>query len=458
MFERKQRWGMAVNTPLIGRLGKPVAWSSVLLLCCFHSLARGEVRYALEVGGGRSDNITRVEQNEVAETIATAGIELAWSEQTQRIDGLAAVDLTYMHYVDDTYDAELLGTADGVVVFGIVPERFTWTLQDSFGQAQSDPFAPSTPETRENVNYLTTGPDLIVRFGRTSFARLFGRYSLTSYEESPLDADRLAGGVSFGWRPSARSEFALNAITERNEFQDLVGLNDYDRQYAFFSYGLEGARTEIVSEIGYTWIDHEDGRSNGGPLARIFVDRRLSPSTTLELTVGTQITDAGEVLQSTLEQGPVGGVTGITATEDPFENRYGTIEWNFSRNRTGLSIGFGWSEDRYERQTTFDRTRYVYDASMSRHLTPFLSAALFGTLTDEQFDTTGLEAEELRAGFSVLWAAGRRFGLNLIVERYDRETSNGVGQFVETRGFLTITYSPRGRVGEVRTRPLRNTI
>ncbi len=48
--------------------------------------------------------------------------------------------------MDDTYDSEVVGTANGTLAFGIVPETFNSRIvQDSFGQAQADPFGASTP-------------------------------------------------------------------------------------------------------------------------------------------------------------------------------------------------------------------------------------------------------------------------------------------------------------------------
>src|SRR5688572_10032717 len=160
--------------------------------------ARAELTGVAEAGVGYSDNIGRVPSNETDETIGTVGLELDWSERTRRIRGDATVDLSYYEYMDDTFDSEVLGTANGTLALAIVPETFQWVFQDSFGQAQSDPFAPASPTTREDLNYFSTGPDLTVRFGSTGFGRVFGRWSQTSYERSPLDAERTSGGVAVG--------------------------------------------------------------------------------------------------------------------------------------------------------------------------------------------------------------------------------------------------------------------
>lgn len=407
------------------------------------SPAWADLNYGIEAGVGYSDNIARVDVDETDETIGTLGLNLRWTERTRRIDGDATVDLSYFEYLDNTFDSEVLGTANGLLVLGIVPERFTWFFQDSFGQAQSDPFAPSTPETRENLNYFTTGPTLNFNFGSNTSLRLTGRYSATTYERSPLDAERTSVGAALARQLSASSEVAFNVVEESIDF-DAPASTDYDRRNAFLSYELDGARTDITAEAGYTWLERDEPGSEdtGGSLLNLSVIREISASSNLHLSLGTQLTDAGEALRGSLESGAVGGAD-ITASPDPFENRNVSLAWNFSRNRTDFSLGASWNEDRYEEQTQFDRTRMSYEAQFTRRLSPNLDFGLLATMGEEDFDSAGLDSEEVTAGASLTWRPGRTIGFRLTADRYDRNTSNGTGEYVENRYFLTVFLRPQ---------------
>lgn len=404
--------------------------------------AQAELDYSVDAGVGHSDNISRVSTNEIDETIATAGIDLTWDVSRPRLEGDATVDLSYFDYLDDTYGSEVVGTANGSAVFGLVPDRFTWLVQDSFGQARSDPFTPSTPGNRENVNYFTTGPDVIVALGTTGRARLFGRYSASQYERSPLDAERLTGGLAVARQLSARSEVAFNAVTERVEFKDDFN-TDQDRDNLFLSYTLQGARTNIQIEAGYTWLELEDGEETDGALLRVSLGRELSAASNVWLTFGSQLTDAAEALRASVS-GPttVGGVGDVTATADPFERRSVAAGWNFSRNRSSIDVGVAWDEDRYETQSALDRTTLAWNASFERDLSPLLTVGVLASLTDEDFDTTGQTADELRYGATLDWRFARRLGLRLLAERYDRDSSDPLGEYVENRVFLTLFYRP----------------
>jgi hypothetical protein len=416
----------------------PAAAGIVALLAM--APARAEITGVAEAGVGYSDNLGRVPTNETDETIGTVGLELDWTERSRRIRGDATADLSYFEYLDDTYDSELLGTANGTLALAIVPETLQWVFQDSFGQAQADPFAPTTPETREDLNYFSTGPDLTVRLGSTGFGRLFGRWSTTTYERSPLDADRTTGGVALGRRASPRSELSLNAMTESVDFDQAFN-PDFDRDSVYLGWNLDASRTTIDAQLGYTWLEREGADKTGNALVNIVVTRNVSASSALALTLGTQLGDAGDSLRTELQGGVVGGGgTQITASADPFENRLASLEWRYNRGRTGFTLGASWNEEEYETQTQLNRVRYAYTASVSRRLASTTDISLYGTFENEEFDNVNLDTDEVRLGAMVNWRAWRTLGLRLSAERYDRDTSNGTGEYQENRAFLTLAY------------------
>jgi hypothetical protein len=423
----------------MGRVRQACAAVGVATLTVCAS-ARAEVAATADVGVGYSDNIRRTETNEVNETIGAAGLNLDWRERTRRLRGDATIDLSYFEYLDDTFDSEVVGTGNGSLTLGIVPDTLHWVVEDTFGQARSDPFAPVTPDNREDLNYFSTGPDLIVRFGDTGFGRVFGRWSSTNYETSPLDAERTTGGISIGRRASSRTELTLNGVTERVTFDNPLS-PDYDRKSVFAGYKLDAARTSLTADLGYTWLDRDGSDdTTGSALVNITAARELSAASLLRLTLSSQLGDAGESLRGALSGEVVGGGGQITASSDPFENRLASLQWQFARNRTGFGLGVSWNQERYETQTLFDRTRYSYTASFSRQLSRTLDLELIATLDNEQFENVDLDTDEARFGVTLSWRAWRALGLRLLVERSDRNTSNGLGEYQENRAFLRLAY------------------
>jgi hypothetical protein len=136
----------------------------------------------------------------------------------------------------------------------------------------------------------------------------------------------------------------------------------------------------------------------------------------------------------------VGVGSQITATSDPFENRVASLEYRFARNRTGFTVGVSRTDDEYETQSQLDRKATVYSASFSRRLARTLDFSVSGALYDEDFSNTNQESEELRYGATLDWRAFRTIGWRLLVERYDRNTNDGSGEYTENRAFLTLAY------------------
>ena len=107
------------------------------------------LEYGLTAGYGHSDNVFRRSDEEIASDILTAGVELNWQADRTRVDADVRADIDFNHYlnVDENFDVDnqVLGNAHGQVTLGIVPEHFTWLIEDSFGQTQQDPLVPATP-------------------------------------------------------------------------------------------------------------------------------------------------------------------------------------------------------------------------------------------------------------------------------------------------------------------------
>ena len=77
----------------------------------------------------------------------------------------------------DTYDDEFLGGLDGTVYYRFIPERFAWSIEDNFAQIAVNGLAVDTPDNRQNLNYFTTGPDIILPLGARTALEVSGRYS-----------------------------------------------------------------------------------------------------------------------------------------------------------------------------------------------------------------------------------------------------------------------------------------
>ena len=427
---------------------------SVAALCAIlaGTAAQAEIDYEVETGVGHSSNITRTSDAEVSETLASLGLNGTWRTQSPRVQADVLADVSYVEYLDDTYDGEIIGTADANFIFGIVPETFTWQVQDSFGQARANPFEPVTPQNRENVNYFTTGPDFRVRLGDQMALQLYGRYSATNYERSQLDGDRKSVGFGLFRALSAASRIGINGVADKSEF-DAPTTPSYERRSAYFSYDLTAGRTQVSAQVGHSWLQVDGQDSDGGALVNLRVTREISSASSIVLSASQQFTDAAEALRAisggggSLDTGGgavaggSGGGGGVTASSAPYEGRDVSASWQFAKRRTTASLGATYNQSTYQTQTLLDRDRYAYYGNFSRQLRPMLSLILTGQYSQEKFDTAGFESDDWMGMLQLSWRTSRHFGWRLSAEYYDRSTSNGIGEYVETRGMLYFTYT-----------------
>src|SRR5271167_2717836 len=95
--------------------------------------------YGVDAGIGESDNVTLVSTNKISQTIAIADTDFDFKQQSRIFDVDAKGIFSYLDYLQNAYTGQLIGRFDGIGRAAVIPERLTWVLQESFGQAQIDP-------------------------------------------------------------------------------------------------------------------------------------------------------------------------------------------------------------------------------------------------------------------------------------------------------------------------------
>lgn len=399
--------------------------------------------YGVDAGIGETDNVTLASTDKVSQTIAITDADLDLKEQSRLFDVDAKGAFSYLDYLQNAYGNQLIGRFDGTAQASIVPERITWALQESFGQAQIDPFAAATPTNLENVNYVSTGPDFALRFGPTYFLDLTARYARTTYQSEPFDSNRLLGSAAFGLALSPQSNISLDATFTRVLFDNTIVNTDFDRSSAYGQYDAHGARTDLLVNLGVTKVD-QGAESLTGPDAKLQLSRKLSSASKLTFTFERNITDASTGF-ATLQSGAIGGiVTGPAALSlSNYTVTYGLADWEYARNRTTFGLSGSWEKDSYDGQPLQDLTHDTAQFRIDRRLSSVLSVQLIGSLY--RIDYTNIdytETDEL-IGASMTFREGRGLEIRLRCDHINHNVSGNNTGYSENRAFLTIGYRPR---------------
>ena len=405
--------------------------------------------YGADVGIGESDNVTLVETNKVSQTIAITDLDLDIKDQTRRFDVDAKGDFSYLDYLQKAYSNQLVGRFDGRADVALIPDRVIWVLTDSFGQSQIDPFTAVVPTNLQNINYVSTGPDVAFRLGPTLFLDLSARYAKTSYQTDPFDSNAVLGTVALGRALSAQSSISIDGSFDRMSFDNTVANTDFDRSSVYAHYEIQGARTELTANLGATKVD-QGLESFTGPDAKLRLLRKLSSVSTLTLTVGREITD-GSTAFANLQTGAAGGIPTSPATLSPnnYTETYGSVGWEYVRNRTAIGLSGTWEKDSYEGQPLQDVTRDTAEFRVERKLSSALTAQLLGRLYRNDYTSTDYAETDALVGGVLIFREGRGLEIKL---RYDHSFRSVSGVAVvpgvtagysENRAFLTVGYRPR---------------
>jgi hypothetical protein len=405
-----------------------------------------EVAGRIALGAAQTSNIRRAASNEESATIGMASADFSLQEKSRRLNADIAASAQYLRYPSNTYADEVVGIMHGHGTFGFVPNRIEWTVEDNFGQQQLDQAAPLTPENRENINYFSTGPDLTAALGGQTRLVLSGRYSLVDYQRSDFDNHRTGASVALLRQLSDSSAASLNVSSENIRYDNSLANQDFRRQQAYARYDAHAGRTNLSVDAGYNRVTGL-GTAFNEALVRVRLARVVSASSTVLLSGGQEISDAGNLLRQL--QGLNGqdsnrvefGTESLQQSNDPFTNRYASARWQFARHRTEFDVGLSRFQELHRTNASLNRVRSQADATLRRNLTPVITASLSVNYARATFDGLDPDYHELTASGAVEWRIGRRLDLRLQYDRFNRNGDVTANDYTENRILLSCGIS-----------------
>ena len=432
--------------------------------------------YGADAGLGETDNVNLARNNKVTQTIATVDADFDVKHRSSRLDVDAKGYFYDYEYLQSAYGNELLGRFDGVAHFALVPQRITWVLQDDFGQAALDPFAPTTPGNHEDVNYVSTGPDFALRLGGTGFLDANVRVARAIYQTSPFNSNRVLGSVTAGLKLSPRSTISVSGAAERVLFDNTVVNGDFSHTSAYLRYDIQGARTGISVDLGATKISQnasagtstividangkpisvpvtipQNAYTTTGPLARISVTRTLSSDARVTVSGGRELTDGISSFTS-IRSGALGvvGTASPMLTSSSYTSTFAAAAWQYQRNRTKIGLSANWEKDVYLSQAQFDVKRIGAEVNVSRKLSRAFALQVLGRYGKSDYPNPDLillaggspKFDDSLLAAILSWRHGRALEVRLRAEHSSRRTPGADLGYGENRLFLTVGYRP----------------
>ena len=401
-----------------------------------------QVEGELTLGGYWSDNIRQTRTNAQAGEVAQVGAKFLVHEQSRRIALDLDVNAAYEKYFGNQFNSGLVGGLHGSAAFALVPDLLIWRVEDTVSQGRISPFDSATPENRQNINYFRMGPDLQFRLNDRNTLTLDARYASVSYEVSPFDSNRYEGGLAFARAIGQGQILSLHARSESIKYQQFGSVADSDRREGFVRYDVRSERTVAVLDAGYTQVDLATGKQDGA-LARLSLERALTPMLHLRLHGGWQITDAASIFRDTLNQTRMGlDVQSAANTTETVEERRADADLAFEGRRTFASLGAVRSTENYQLTNSLDRRITRVSLAARRTLAGNLAAYLDGRYGSEHYDVSAARVIEKYGSLGLDWRAGRKLGVRLGYEIRSRSGNGPVIASEEQRVTLTASWQP----------------
>jgi len=406
-----------------------------------------ELEWSVNSAVGHTDNVTLVETDTVGQTVASVGGKIDLAREGSRFNAKLKGDGSYLKYLDDAYDDEFLGSAATTVLFAIAGDSLTWALDDSFGQATTDDFRPSTPDNRGHVNVFSTGPDFRLPISRGTDLVVSGRYQNSNYEVATnIDSHSWTGNAAVIRRLSTAVSWSINGSTSRVVYDDKDSAS-YNRQELFLRLATSGSRQKLMIDVGFGFLDQAD-QTDSKPLFRINWSRRLTPSWKLSANAASEYQNASDLFVggiSDLEDGTdLGGTQDIILTDQVQRNDSASLSLVFERPRTSLRLSGDIAQESFPDSAALDRDRWSVGAEASRRVTQRLEAFIAANYQKRDYAGTNEDDDTTQFTAGADWRLGRVIFLG-VEGGIRRRSGNTDFDYDETVYRAILSYRPSGR-------------
>ncbi|MDH3689328.1 MAG: hypothetical protein OEU36_07585 [Gammaproteobacteria bacterium] len=417
------------------RIGLSVTW---MLVSFSAENVMAEFDFEVQTGLVRTDNLGRLRDSEVDDAIAGAGVSIRYEEIRPNADVELLANVSYLEYLDNSFEPETLEAVSAAIEYTVIPDLFTWSLDDTSGQQILDPLQAITPSNREATNILATGPDISVRFGQRWTTTLGGRYIDNYYEIRELDNERLVGLLSVQRELSINRAISLEINTQRVEFDDTSLNDDYDRDNLYLLFTSETGHTAIEVSLGRTELRGLE-TTESGPLFALDASRQIGAYSELTGAIGSGLTDGGEIFQF-LGGGDLGATQDIVGVSDPLRNRYVVGGFSFLRQQTNIGVTARVSDEEFVTRSDLDRGLSNLLVYFSREFQSGWETRISASMGRRRFELSDRRDEDVAVRMAVSRRVGRQARLNFSYDYIQRDSSEVDVEYEENRIGFGFSY------------------
>ena len=387
------------------------------------------LEYVADLGVERNDNLDLSPVDPHEDTIYRPGFGFFLSEDAEKFRGSAAGRVEYRHYADGTYDNGFVGEVSGRGDWLAIPDRLTFTFEDTLAQEAIDSFEADTPDNRQQVNVFALGSVLDFRMGPALDGQVELRYVDSDAEVTDeFNSGRIELILRTIRRLDETSLLAFNARGQSVDFDDEVTGRNYKRGDLYASYEKHLNRFDLELDLGYSHIGYNDGfDSRSEPLFQADLTWIASDSHRLRVGAASQFSDAATDTMRRLDQDamiPGSILTGDTVINaSPFTEKRTSFDYTYTSTLITASLETYAHKLDYVESNEFDQRGYGASGTLMWVINPRTTAGAFVGLDHTRYLQLDREDEIRRYGVNLSRSFSPHWSARLEFARYERETS-----------------------------------
>lgn len=435
-----------------GNGGKPTAIGILLFASVISPLQAGEFAYGLGYVATHSDNITLVPTNERSDWIHSLLAGCAYQENSTDLVARVLAQAEYNTYQKNTFADEPRYYLDSSAVWTISPQRLFWTLEDAARQALINSTAVDTPANRTNVNVLSTGPGVVLRFSPVHSLALDARASDVYTGQANADNKRFNGSAGWLYQASSVATYSMNYQTLDVKYDDSTLNNDFMRQDLFARAQYRPSRSQYVLDLGVTDLNRDRGNDLSGTLARLSWIRQLSPESTFGISASTELSDtstdilaASEILTAPTvvpeQAAMIAAQSQYVITSDVYHAKHGEIVYTRRGSQFGWQLQASQRKFDYETIVTDSRKETGGRLQINYFYSEATTATLFTTYIKTEYLNFVRRDTDRYSGIRFGYRLTRTISLGLEANRTDRTSTDPTSNYVDNRMLLSVLYS-----------------
>ena len=430
---------------------------SALLFSCDAAQAI-EYKLTTELSASRSDNIGRVSEDSglvQSAFLYKPTLRGMLSQETNSLRIAADYVAEYRIY-SDVFDDRLRVTGRADLQWDAIQDFLQFNVSNVRTETTEDSLIQNVETNRQVTSVTSAGPRLFYRpraRDELSFEYRFsdvnqgqaGGGSITIPVNQQINSDSERQLFTLAYKLGLSENRSLTAELTRDNVDFEQDAPELEIDTASLIYASKGDSLDFEARAGYTTIDRSLGRDKvDGFVGRLNLRYRVTASGEFQINASRNINDQSDsVLRGNADFGQ-GAVFQNSDVNEVFEELVFGISYTQRWGRNIATIGYTFQNSDFEDSAfapgnSRDERQNSYRAQYSRRVTPRVDMRIAVNYLQREFDSRGVDEDNITGNFRVDWRAGRALSLFAGANYEDRDAS-GDSPFVAQLNFDEFVY------------------